>query len=231
MKQRRGPVSLVEIDRGAIRRSRGVCSEAAPPAERLEPQRKGYGHPAGHLAANRIAGQHRRPSISHNRTLQGDVRRRDARTESARTSTWPPQKGATRRRSHRSKLMKDGYRYAGVPPNASSISMANSQRPTKPNGAGPLMKTEPASDTPPTPPPQGHQTAGGRESGGDGAKGPPGRDSAFGSIGRPGLINWRYEYGTVLVRNKGGRGEVHRYIARVPGVFPYRRPASPGRSP
>jgi len=34
--------------------------------------------------------------------------------------------------------MKDGYQYAGVPPNASLISMANGQQPTKPDGAGPL---------------------------------------------------------------------------------------------
>lgn len=57
-----------------------------------------------------------------------------------RTLTWPPQMEATRRRSRpdMNLIRLGGYWYAGVPPIASSVSLANGQQSTDPNGASPF---------------------------------------------------------------------------------------------
>ena len=80
------------------------------------------------------------------------------RTESADTSTWPSQKEATRRRSH---LVKDGYQYTSVPPNASNE--IDGQRPTthEPQRCGTISNKRNRLRTPHQTHPKGLATADG----------------------------------------------------------------------
>jgi hypothetical protein len=132
-----------------------------------------------------------------------------------RTSAWPPQEGAARRRSRR----RDGYRYAGVPPNVSFN--IDSQRLTihETQRCGPVSNRRGRlHDTPPRAR-RVAQTADGGGAVGICAKGSPWSRQRVGSIGRPGFINRRYECGTV---REGGR----RFSSDLwPGVS-YRGPSS-----
>ena len=75
-----------------------------------------------------------RPSDCHNWIPQGEVRRGAGGHLLRRrpTKACPPREEVTRRRSR----LKDGYRYAGVPPNLSWVVIANGQQPTDSLSAG-----------------------------------------------------------------------------------------------
>jgi hypothetical protein len=81
-----------------------------------------------------------RPSDCHNWIPQGEVRRGAGGRPLGRrpTKACPPREEVTRRRS---RLMKDGYRYADVPPISSWVMIANGQQPTDSLGAGDLVKS------------------------------------------------------------------------------------------
>ena len=91
-----------------------------------------------------------RPSDCHNWIPQGEVRRgtRGHRLGRHPTKAYPPREEVTR---HRSRL-KDGYRYAGVPPNLSWVMIANGQQPTDSLSAGDSVKSSRSSgaDSPST---------------------------------------------------------------------------------
>ena len=81
-----------------------------------------------------------RPSDCHNWIPQGEVRRGAGgrRLRRRPTKACPPREEVTRRRS---RLVKDGYRYAGVPPISSWVMIANGQQPTDSLSAGDSVKS------------------------------------------------------------------------------------------
>lgn len=81
-----------------------------------------------------------RPSDCHNWIPQGEVRRGASghQLRCRPTKACPPREEVTRRRS---RLIKDGYRYAGMPPILSWVMIANGQQPTDSLGAGGFVRS------------------------------------------------------------------------------------------